>query len=47
MRELTGTSAGVVGILFSAFVGWSLYGALFPVETHSFRMAHLGFIFAL
>lgn len=47
MRELTGTSAGVVGILFSAFVGWSLYGALFPVETHTFRMVHLGFIFAL
>ena len=47
MRELTGKFAGVVGLLFSAFVGWSLYGAVFPVETHTFRMVHLGFIFAL
>jgi TRAP transporter 4TM/12TM fusion protein len=47
MRELTGKFAGVVGLLLSAFVGWSLYGAVFPVETHTFRMVHLGFIFAL
>ena len=47
MRELTGKFAGVVGLLLTAFVGWSLYGAVFPVETHTFRMVHLGFIFAL
>ena len=46
MRENLGRSAGV-GILYTAFVGWSLYGAVFPVETHTFRMVHLGFIFAL
>ena len=48
MRENLGRSAAaVVGILYTAFVGWSLYGAVFPVETHTFRMVHLGFIFAL
>jgi TRAP transporter 4TM/12TM fusion protein len=47
MREILGRSAIVIGILYTAFVGWSLYGAVFPVETHTFRMVHLGFIFAL
>ncbi len=47
MREVLGRSAVFIGILYTAFVGWSLYGAVFPVETHTFRMVHLGFIFAL
>ena len=47
MREFTGKFSVFVGFLFSAFVGWSLYGAVFPVETHTFRMVHLGFILAL
>ncbi len=33
--------------MFIAFVGWSLYGAIRPVETHTFRLIHLGFIFVL
>lgn len=37
----------VLSILYTAFVGWSLYGAVIPVETHTFRMVHLGIIFAL
>jgi TRAP transporter 4TM/12TM fusion protein len=36
-----------LSILYVAFVAWSLYGALFPVETYLFRMVHMGFIFAL
>ena len=47
MRENLGRSAIAMGILYTAFVGWSLYGAVIPVETHAFRMVHLGFIFAL
>ncbi|MBN1106878.1 MAG: TRAP transporter fused permease subunit [Deltaproteobacteria bacterium] len=47
MRELRGISAIVVGLLYVAFVAWSLYGAVFPVETYSFRMIHLAFVFAL
>jgi TRAP transporter 4TM/12TM fusion protein len=30
-----------------AFVTWSLYGAVFPVETYLFRMVHMGLIFIL
>jgi TRAP-type uncharacterized transport system fused permease subunit len=33
--------------LYLAFVAWSLYGAVVPVETSLFRMVHLGLIFAL
>ncbi|MDA8124900.1 MAG: TRAP transporter fused permease subunit, partial [Deltaproteobacteria bacterium] len=29
------------------FVGWSLYGAIIPVETYAFRMIHMAFVFAL
>lgn len=36
-----------LGVLYVAFVGWSLYGAVVPVETHTFRMVHLAFVFAL
>ena len=35
------------GALFVGFVGWSLYGAIRPVETYLFRMVHMAFIFAL
>ena len=36
-----------IALLYLAFVTWSLYGALVPVETYAFRMIHMGFIFAL
>jgi TRAP transporter 4TM/12TM fusion protein len=36
-----------LGLLYVAFVGWSLYGAVVPVETYLFRMVHMGFIYAL
>jgi TRAP-type uncharacterized transport system fused permease subunit len=47
MRELRGNAAVLIGVLYAAFVGWSVYGAIVPIETHTFRMLHLGFIFAL
>lgn len=36
-----------LGVLLAAFVLWSLYGAVAPVETYLFRMVHMGFIYAL
>ena len=47
MREFQGKSAIAMGALFVGFVGWSLYGAIWPVETYAFRMVHMAFIFAL
>lgn len=47
MREIREKFAVVIGVLYVAFVAWSLYGAVFPVETHTFRMVHLAFIFGL
>ncbi len=47
MRDFRGKAATAIGILYVAFVGWSLYGAVRPVETYLFRMVHLAFIFAL
>lgn len=47
MQERSGKLTIIVGMLYVAFVGWSLYGAIFPVETYTFRMVHLGLIFAL
>jgi TRAP transporter 4TM/12TM fusion protein len=47
MREFRGIPAIIVGILYVSFVAWSVYGAIFPVETHTFRIIHLGFIFCL
>ncbi len=47
MREFRGKAAIIVGIIYVAFVAWSLYGAVMPVETYLFRMVHLGFIYAL
>jgi TRAP transporter 4TM/12TM fusion protein len=47
MREFRGTAAAFLGVLYAAFVCWSIYGAIVPIETHSFRMVHVGFIFAL
>jgi len=38
---------GLTSVLYVAFVGWSLYGAVVPVETYLFRMVHMGFIYAL
>ncbi len=47
MRDIGGRFSPVSGLLYVAFVGWSLYGAMFPVETHTFRLVHLGLIFTL
>jgi TRAP transporter 4TM/12TM fusion protein len=47
MREFREKSAIAVGLLYCGFVGWSLYGAIWPVETYAFRMVHMAFIFAL
>jgi TRAP transporter 4TM/12TM fusion protein len=47
MREFQDKSSIVVGALFVGFVGWSLYGAIWPVETYLFRMVHMAFIFGL
>lgn len=47
MQTIPGKFGVAVGFLYVAFVGWSLYGAVFPVETHTFRMVHLGLVFAL
>src|SRR5512138_2702410 len=47
MREMRGVAAWLIGALYVGFVGWSLYGAVIPVETYAFRMIHMAFIFAL
>ena len=47
MREFRGKTAIAVGLLYVGFVGWSLYGAVWPVETYAFRMIHMAFIFGL
>ena len=47
MREFRGKAAIIVGVLYFAFVAWSLYGALVPIETYTFRMIHVAFILAL
>lgn len=47
MREFHGKARMAVRTLYAAFAGWSLYGAVVPVETYTFRMVHLAFIFAL
>lgn len=36
-----------LSVLLAAFVLWSLYGAVTPVETYLFRMVHMAFIYAL
>ena len=46
-RVYRGPAAVMVGILGVAFIGWSIYGAIVPVETYLFRMVHLGFILLL
>jgi TRAP transporter 4TM/12TM fusion protein len=47
MRSFRGKAAVLIGVLYAAFVCWSIYGAIVPIETHSFRMVHVGFIFGL
>jgi len=47
MREMQGKAAWAIGALYVGFVGWSLYGAVIPVETYIFRMIHMAFIFGL
>ncbi len=36
-----------LSVLLAAFVLWSLYGAVVPVETYLFRMVHMAFIYGL
>ena len=47
MREHRGKAAIAIGILYVAFIAWSLLGAVRPIETFLFRMVHLAFIFLL
>ncbi|MFZ4440938.1 MAG: TRAP transporter permease, partial [Syntrophales bacterium] len=47
MSKTQGKAAMALGVIYVAFVGWSIYGAIFPVETYIFRMIHMAFIFAL
>lgn len=47
MREFRGKAAIFIGILYVAFIGWSLLGAIRPIETFLFRMTHLAFILVL
>ncbi|HOV89941.1 MAG TPA: TRAP transporter fused permease subunit [Syntrophorhabdaceae bacterium] len=47
MRQLKGVPAWILGIFSVAFIAWSVYGAIWPIETYIFRMVHMGFIFAL
>jgi TRAP transporter 4TM/12TM fusion protein len=47
MREFHKKSDIAIGALFVGFVGWSLYGAIWTVETYLFRMVHMAFIFGL
>jgi TRAP transporter 4TM/12TM fusion protein len=47
MREFQKKSDIAIGALFAGFVGWSLYGAIWTVETYLFRMVHMAFIFGL
>jgi len=44
---LVKTPRWIVSVFYVAFVAWSLYGAVFPVETYLFRMVHMGLIFIL
>jgi len=37
----------LVSLLYVGFVGWSLLGAVVPIETYLFRMVHMGFIYVL
>lgn len=47
MREYKGKTAWILGAICVAFIAWSIYGAIRPIETYVFRMVHMGFIFAL
>ncbi len=47
MRAFQGKVAILIGVLYVAFVAWSLYGAVVPIETYTFRMVHVAFILAL
>jgi len=47
VSQLKSRAAWVVTLLYVAFVVWSLYGAVVPIETYLFRMVHMGFIYAL
>ena len=42
-----GKAAMVIGVVYVGFVCWSIYGAITPVETYTFRMIHVAFILSL
>lgn len=47
MRETKGVMKWIIELFCIAFVTWSLYGAIRPIETYVFRMVHVAFIFIL
>jgi TRAP transporter 4TM/12TM fusion protein len=47
VRDFKGKLAILMGLCYIAFVVWSLYGAVTPIDTYTFRMVHLGFIYFL
>ena len=47
MRQFEGKASWAIGALYVGFAAWSIYGAIWPVETYAFRMVHMAFIFAL
>ena len=47
MRDFKGKLAILMGLCYIVFVVWSLYGAVTPIDTYTFRMVHLGFIYFL
>jgi len=47
MRQIEGKASWGIGALYVGFVGWSIYGAIWPVETYAFRMIHMAFIYGL
>jgi TRAP transporter 4TM/12TM fusion protein len=42
-----GARTQILNVLLVAFVGWSLYGAIVPIETYLFRIVHMALIFGL
>ena len=47
MRQIEGKASWAIGALYVGFAAWSIYGAIWPVETYAFRMVHMAFIYAL
>ncbi len=47
MIEFRDIKGAILGVLFFAFVAWSVYGAAVAIETYAFRMVHVAFILVL